>query len=406
MPFLSAENDESSSGYHIYVDNHTSSYEKGKEKRMKKKRFLALLLVLVMLVSTLVMGGCGTSSGNNADNGNNYDGQLVFDHSMELKYAKLFSVDYYKGGYKLLTITNRDEDTAIVSKQSKILLVPDGMSTPSGVDADTLVLKAPVTNMLVSSTPVTSLMNASNCLSGISQVTYDKKSWYIDAVKKAFDDGKLTYVGDYKAPDYESIIAGSPSLAIYSTMLTSVPDVAAKLKELGVNYILDQSTYEDHPLGRVEWAKLYAALCNEEEAATAMFNEQAAYVDTLSKAENTGKSVAVFYITSKGKLYVRNAGDYLAQMVNIAGGNYIFSDLNPDKTGTQELGIESFYEKAKDADYIIYVWNLGGKPSTMADFTSYNSVLSDLKAVMVYNTGFLPDCRYNRKHDQRYQSYV
>ena len=348
---------------------------------MKKKRFLALLLVLVMLVSTLVMGGCGTGSGNNADNGNNYDGQLVFDHSMELKYAKLFSVDYYKGGYKLLTITNRDEDTAIVSKQSKILLVPDGMSTPSGVDADTLVLKAPVTNMLVSSTPVTSLMNASNCLSGISQVTYDKKSWYIDAVKKAFDDGKLTYVGDYKAPNYESIIAGSPSLAIYSTMLTSVPDVAAKLKELGVNYILDQSTYEDHPLGRVEWAKLYAALCNEEETATAMFNEQAAYVDTLSKAENTGKSVAVFYITSKGKLYVRNAGDYLAQMVNIAGGNYIFSDLNPDKTGTQELGIESFYEKAKDADYIIYVWNLGGKPSTMADFTSYNSVLSDLKAV-------------------------
>ena len=59
----------SSSGYHIYVDNHTSSYEKGKEKRMKKKRFLALLLVLVMLVSTLVMGGCGTGSGNNADNG-------------------------------------------------------------------------------------------------------------------------------------------------------------------------------------------------------------------------------------------------------------------------------------------------------------------------------------------------
>ena len=30
-----------------------------------------------------------------------------------------------------------------------------------------------------------------------------------------------------------------------------------------------------------------------------MYNAQAAYVDTLSKAENTGKSVAVFYITSK-----------------------------------------------------------------------------------------------------------
>ena len=201
---------------------------------MKKKRFLSLLLTIVMLVSTLAMSGCGT--GEKSANGN-YDGELVYDHSMELQYAKLFSVDYYKGGYKLITITNRDEDTAIVSKQSKLLLVPEGMSTPSGIDSDTVVLNAPVTNMLVSSTPVTSLMSASDCLDSISQVTYEKKSWYIDAVKQAFDDGKLTYVGDYKAPDYETIIAGAPTLAIFSTMLTSVPDVAEKLKELGINYI-------------------------------------------------------------------------------------------------------------------------------------------------------------------------
>ena len=166
---------------------------------MKKKRFLALMLVFTLLAATFTMGGCGTGNTTSQTNSeSSYDGQLVFDHAMELQYAKLFSVEYYKGGYKLLTITNRDEDTAIVAKQSKILLVPEGMSTPSGLDADTLVLKTPVTNLLVSSTPVTSLMNASNCLSNISQVTYDKDSWYIDGVKKAFDDGKLTYVGDSK----------------------------------------------------------------------------------------------------------------------------------------------------------------------------------------------------------------
>ena len=140
---------------------------------MKKKRFLSLLLTIVMLVSTLAMSGCGTQNQNQLIG--NYDGELVYDHSMELQYAKLFSVDYYKGGYKLITITNRDEDTAIVSKQSKLLLVPEGMSTPSGIDSDTVVLNAPVTNMLVSSTPVTSLMNASDCLDNISQVTYDKE---------------------------------------------------------------------------------------------------------------------------------------------------------------------------------------------------------------------------------------
>ena len=47
---------------------------------MKKKRFLSLLLTIVMLVSTLAMSGCGTQ--NQSANGN-YDGELVYDHSME-----------------------------------------------------------------------------------------------------------------------------------------------------------------------------------------------------------------------------------------------------------------------------------------------------------------------------------
>ncbi len=69
-------------------------------------------------------------------------------------------------------------------------------------------------------------------------------------------------------------------------------------------------------------------------------------------------------------------------MVNIAGGNYVFSDLNTDKTRNTGDGYRKLLSrKAKDADYVIYVWNLGGKPSTLSDFTGYNSVLSDLKAV-------------------------
>lgn len=198
------------------------------------RRLAALMMIVVFALSGTALTGCGSdnkTAQNTSGDAKQYDGKLEFDHTMELKYAKLFKVDYYKGGYKMLTITNRDEDTAIVDKETKLLIVPDGMSTPS-VDSNVIVLKAPVTNMLVSSTPVTSLMNASNCLSNISQVTYNKDEWYIDDVKKAFDNNKLTYIGNYKEPDYELIVAGAPSIAVYSTMLSSVPEVAAKLKEI------------------------------------------------------------------------------------------------------------------------------------------------------------------------------
>ena len=43
---------------------------------MKKKRFLSLILMLVMLVSTLVMSGCGTEK--KSGNEGNYDGELVY----------------------------------------------------------------------------------------------------------------------------------------------------------------------------------------------------------------------------------------------------------------------------------------------------------------------------------------
>lgn len=41
---------------------------------------------------------------------------LVYDHSMELDYAEQFSVDYYKDGYALITIADKD----------RFLIVPEG----------------------------------------------------------------------------------------------------------------------------------------------------------------------------------------------------------------------------------------------------------------------------------------
>ena len=298
-----------------------------------------------------------------------YDGKLVFDHTMELKYAKCFSVDYYKGGYMLISIVNG----------TKLLIVPEGMSVPADTDPETIVLQQPVTNILVSSTPTTSLINAVGALDAISLTTYDVDSWYIDSVKDALTSGKMTYIGNYKEPDYEKITASGCDFAIFSTMLTE--DVAAQLKQLDVRVMLDEAAEEEHPPARVEWMKLYGAMFNLEDAAEKAVDEQIAYVDEISKLEATGKTVAIFYITSKGALYARNADDYMAKMVNLAGGEYALSDVGVGEPGTINMEMEAFYDKAKDADYIIYIWSLGGKPETLADFLAKSDILTDMKAV-------------------------
>ncbi len=302
-----------------------------------------------------------------------YDGKLVFDHQMELKYAKFFSVDYYKGGYKIAKVINSPDDVSVM------LIVPEGMSVPADAPEGAIVLQQPVTNILVSSTPVTSLINAVGALDAISLTTYDVSSWYIDEVIDALNNNKMTYIGNYKAPDFEMITASGTNFAFFSTMLTD--DVKEKLTSLGVDVVLDQSAQEDHPLARVEWAKLYGAIFNKEENAEKVFNTQDQYVEELAKVEKTGKTASIFYITSKGALYARNADDYMTKMLQIAGGEYALSDVGVGKTGTIKMEIEAFYDKAKDSDYIIYVWNLGGKPETLEDFKARAAILSEMKAV-------------------------
>ena len=324
--------------------------------------------------------GASSGSGNGTESSaaeENYDGKLVLDHSMELKYAKCFSVDYYKGGYKIAKVQNSKDESA--KNETTILVVPEGMSVPADAPEGAIVLKQPINKILVSSTPVTSLINAIGKLDAISLTTYDVDSWYIEEVKNALNNGSLKYIGEYKAPDYEKITAEGTTFAFFSTMLTD--DVKEQLKNIGVDIVLDQSALEDHPLARVEWVKLYGALFDCEEKAEEVFHTQDQYVEELSKLEKTGKSVAMFYITSKGVLYARNADDYMAKMIALAGGEYVLSDVGVGETGTLKMEMEAFYDKAKDADYIVYIWSMGGKPENMTAFLERAAILSDMKAV-------------------------
>ncbi|MCF0122479.1 MAG: ABC transporter substrate-binding protein, partial [Ruminiclostridium sp.] len=142
------------------------------------------------------------------------------------------------------------------------------------------------------------------------------------------------------------------------------------------------SSNESHPLGRTEWIRLYGAILNEEEAADALFEEQAQYLQT-ENIEATGKSVAFFHVSSSGLVVARKSGDYVSKMIELAGGRYVFDDLGDKETATSTVTIEmeTFFAAAKDADYVIYNSAIGGEIYTIDDLLEKNSILAELKAV-------------------------
>ncbi|MEA4847829.1 MAG: ABC transporter substrate-binding protein [Clostridiaceae bacterium] len=336
---------------------------------MRKKRYV--LLIISIIVISLLLPGCAANPSGTRDNslGNGWP----VESSMKLQYAKNFSVDYYKGGYALITI----------SDGSRYLVLPQGGETPPGIDEDITVLKQPVNNIYIAATSAMCLFDALDSLDNIRLSGTKAKDWYIENARAAMEAGDILYAGKYSAPDYEFIMSNECNLAIESTMINHTPEVKEKLEDVGIPVLIDQSSYETHPLGRTEWIKLYAVLMGKESVAEQLFDEQIAYMDDAAGKENTGKTVAFFYINSSGHAVARKSGDYVTKMIELAGGNYIFENLgDPEKaTSTVTLEMEKFYATAKEADFIIYNSTIGGEIFSIEELISKNSLLKDFKAV-------------------------
>ncbi|HWQ74720.1 MAG TPA: ABC transporter substrate-binding protein [Syntrophomonas sp.] len=333
------------------------------------KRYIALALSLIMMLSML--SGCAGSPDDIRYKGLGNGWQP--ESSMELRYAQNFGVDYYNGGYTLITI----------SDGSRYLVVPETLEAPAGIDADITVLRRPVKNIYLVATSAMCLFDALDSLGSIRLSGTKAEDWYIPNARAAMQDGGILYAGKYSAPDYELIMSNGCSIAIESTMIDHVPEVKEKLKNVGIPVLIDQSSYESHPLARTEWIKLYAALLGREDEANRIFDEQIDYMNAAAGKENTGKTVAFFYISSSGYAVARKSGDYVTKMIELAGGNYIFKDLGDREsaTSTVKLEMEKFYVAAKDADYIIYNSTIGGEISSLEELISKNSLLKDFKAV-------------------------
>lgn len=331
---------------------------------MERKIKIAVSLCLMIVMGSFVLMGCSSAS-------DKVDGKLEFDSSMQLEYAQNFTVDNYKGGYKIITLKDG----------TRYLTVPEGKSIPKDLDADLVVLQLPLTNVCLGSTTAASLMTDIGALDAVTLTTQKRESWYIDEVGAAMDAGKITYVGDYDTPDYEMLTAKQPQLLIYSGMLDSHPEVADKFKELGLNCLVDRSSDESHPLGRVEWAKLFGILFDKEDEAQKLFDEQKKVVDSID-AKSTGKTVLAFYRTTNGSCYVRNGGDYFAKMIELAGGVYYPANFNADKSGTTKMDAETFYQTAIDADYIIYIdFSSSEQLTQLSELVAKDPLFADLKAV-------------------------
>ena len=330
---------------------------------------------LIILILALALSGCGGSSAKKT--GNAFD-----DHhkgSMELKYADQFSVDYYDDGISVVRV--EDGLDYLVTDGSGEL--PDWLSEED-IKGMT-VINAPARKVYNAASSAMDLIDAAGAIDSVVMTSTQESDWSIDRIRKLVGDGTIRYIGKYRSPDYEALVEDDVDLAIESTMIYHNPQVKEAIEELGIPVLVERSSYESEPLGRVEWIKLYGLLFGKEDEAQAFFDESEAKLKAVDKeAVKEAPSVAFFSVNSNGSVVVRKPGDYVTKMIETAGGTYALDGITDDEDNalsTMNMQMEAFYDKAVDADILIYNSTIEGGLGSISDLTALSDEFNHFAAV-------------------------
>ena len=346
---------------------------------MRKTLFLYLCVSFTLLVSC--------STGNKKENGT-YGGEVE-----QNLYATGFEIIHYNG-YSTVEIANPWDSTRILQRY---VLVDKSEPIPHNLPKGTII-RTPIENIIMYTTLHASIwekLGALDAVKGICETEYLTSPKAISMVK----EGKISDCGNAMSPNVERIMELDGEIIIASPYENSGYGQAEKL---GIPIFESADYMENHPLGRVEWMKVYGLLQGRRPQADSMFNATVANYNRLKElAQNQPQKPRLMSERKYGaSWFIVGGTSYMATMYRDAGADYIFSDNT--ESGSATASFETVYDVGGDSD----IWILkyaASKPMTYNDLKEENSLYANFapfknKRIFTCNTITTPYYEYIAIH--------
>jgi len=296
-------------------------------------------LLLILVAGYLMLAGCNTKKITNE----------IRTDSLRIKYAKGFTIQELNNGNKLVEIGYPYQGA---TSGYRYLLVQKGNEIPKH-EPDVEVVVIPIESIVCTSTthiPMLDYLNETDKLIGFPTTDYISS----EKMRKRIDEGKVKDLGVDKGMNIEELFLLKPSMVMGYAMRSDLGQLK-KIKELGIPVILNAEYLERHPLGRAEWIKFVSLFFHKEKEADSVFQiVEEEYLTTLALANaSTSKPTVMSGIVYGDAWFMPGGKNYAATLLNDAGCDYLWSDT--ESNGFLEIGFESVFAKAKDADLWIGV---------------------------------------------------
>lgn len=184
--------------------------------------------------------------------------------------------------------------------------------------------------------------------------------------RKAIENNQLLNLSSADDVDLELLISINPEwFFVYPYGHGSYEKYTSK----GIRCFPISEYLEKHPLGRVEWIKVFAAVCGADSLAEQIFQEiEKEYLQIKEENQLRFASIkpCVFTGSQEGGIWYAPPGNsFQAILINDAGGNYILSDSISSRNIS--LPFETLMNLAFDCDF----W---GRVEYSPQALSYNAI--------------------------------
>ena len=322
-------------------------------------RLLYLVIVTVLLLSSCI-GRSGSAIDPDLKN---------TPVNAYTRYASGFRV-FDQGSYTVIEVMDPWQ-------QSKNVIFSYVLAPSQDVLPDSLknmpFIKTPVQRVIALSTTHVAMIDQLGSAESIVGLS-GSEFIYSSPIRARIESGSIRDVGYGQGLDFETIVRLEPDVLFLYGVEGNVMTTLEKLTDLGIPAVFCGEYLETHPLGKAEWIRFFSLFYNKEEQSTTFFQ----YIDSAYSALSAlasgvqPKPLVLNGLPWKDTWYMAGGKSFAAQLMEDAGGDYLWSDS--PSTQAVPLDLESVYLRAINAD----IWINPGAAGSLADILLLDERLGDL----------------------------
>jgi iron complex transport system substrate-binding protein len=257
------------------------------------------------------------------------------------QFAKGFKIEYFDN-YKLIKIYNPRDTNRVLNKY--ILTTKDNFVSDS-IKGERIFI--PLNSFAcLHSTQIgyANRLGILDAICGVSEAQYIKNKYIHKKVKQ----GEIIEFGSPQNIDHEKLLSINPDILL---LAPHPGNSFEKLKEIGINLVMNTSFLETTPLARAEWIKFLSCFFNKEDYANQVFDSIVKKYQNLTELSKNKKGLPNIFTSKKyGQIWYLPGGEsYMSKYFEDAGANYLWKD---EKTyEALALDFETVYAKAAFAEF-------------------------------------------------------